>query len=50
MSASLARVAAPFLSTIYYQALLVAGVGWLLGFGIFLLIYGPMLLGAKRTN
>jgi uncharacterized protein involved in response to NO len=48
--ASLARVAAPLLPMIYYQMLLVAGVGWLLAFGIFLLMYGPMLLGAKRTS
>lgn len=48
--ATLARVAAPLLLTIYYQALLVAGIGWLLAYGIFLLIYGPMLLGTKRTG
>ena len=33
-----------------YQALLVAGIGWFLAYGIFLLIYGPMLLGTKRTG
>ena len=38
------------LPAIYYQALLVAGVAWLLAFGIFLLVYGPMLLGAKQTS
>jgi uncharacterized protein involved in response to NO len=48
--ASFVRIAAPLFPTIYYQALLVAGVGWLLAFGIFLLVYGPMLLGAKRTS
>jgi len=48
--ASLARVVAPLLPTIYYQLLLVAGVGWILAFGIFLLIYGPMLVGAKQNN
>ncbi len=48
--ASLARIAAPLLPTIYYQTLLVAGACWLLAFGVFLLIYGPMLLGAKRTT
>lgn len=48
--AALARIAAPLLPTIYYEALLVAGIGWLLAFGIFLLVYGPMLVGAKWTN
>jgi uncharacterized protein involved in response to NO len=48
--ASLARITAPLLPAIYYQALLVAGAGWLLAFGIFLLTYGPMLLAAKRTS
>jgi uncharacterized protein involved in response to NO len=48
--ASLARVVAPLLPTIYYQVLLIAGVGWILAFGIFLLIYGPMLVSAKRTS
>jgi uncharacterized protein involved in response to NO len=48
--AALARIAAPLLPAIYYQALLTAALGWLLAFGIFLLIYGPMLLKAKQTN
>jgi uncharacterized protein involved in response to NO len=48
--ATLARITAPLLPAIYYQALLVAGVAWLLAFGIFLLVYGPMLLGAKQTS
>jgi len=48
--ASLARIAAPLLPTIYYQALLVAGIGWLLAFGIFLAVYGPMLVAAKSTG
>ena len=48
--ATLFRITAPLLPAIYYQALLVAGVAWLLAFGIFLLVYGPMLLGAKQTG
>ena len=48
--AALARVAAPLAPTIYYEALLVAGLAWLLAFGIFLLIFGPMLVRAKRTS
>ena len=48
--ATLSRITASLLPAIYYQALLVAGVAWLLAFGIFLLVYGPMLLGAKQTS
>jgi uncharacterized protein involved in response to NO len=48
--ATLSRITAPLFPAIYYQALLVAGVAWLLAFGIFLLVYGPMLLGAKQTG
>jgi uncharacterized protein involved in response to NO len=48
--AALARVAAPLAPAIYYEALLVAGLAWLLAFGIFLLIFGPMLVGAKQNN
>jgi len=44
----LARMAAPLMPAIYYRALMTAGVGWLTAFGIFLLIYGPMLL--RRGN
>src|SRR6516164_4312683 len=45
--AGLARIAAPMLPVIYYEALLTAAFGWLLAFGIFLLVYGPMLLGRQ---
>jgi uncharacterized protein involved in response to NO len=48
--AALARVAAPLTPAIYYEALLVAGLAWLSAFGIFLLIYGPMLVRAKQNN
>jgi uncharacterized protein involved in response to NO len=48
--AALSRITAPLLPAIYYQVLPVAGVAWLLAFGIFLLVYGPMLLGAKQTG
>ena len=47
--AALVRVAAP-LAPAYYDALLVAGLAWLLAFGIFLLIYGPMLVGEKQNT
>jgi uncharacterized protein involved in response to NO len=45
--AALTRVTAPFLTAIYYQMLLVSGGAWLLAFGAFLLIYGPMLAGPR---
>jgi uncharacterized protein involved in response to NO len=48
--AALARVAAPLAPAIYYEALLVAGLAWLLSFGIFLLVYAPMLVGAKQNS
>ena len=48
--AALVRVAAPLAPAIYYEALLVAGLAWLLAFGIFLLIYGPMLVGATQNT
>jgi hypothetical protein len=38
--AALARIAAPLLPAIYYQALLVAGIGWLAAFALFLRVYG----------
>jgi uncharacterized protein involved in response to NO len=48
--AALARIAAPMLPVIYYEALLTAAFGWLLAFGIFLLLYGPMLLGRQLNS
>jgi uncharacterized protein involved in response to NO len=48
--AALARIAAPMVPAIYYEALLTAGFGWLLAFGIFLLIYGPILVGSKQPT
>ncbi len=47
--AALSRIAAPLLPAVYYQMLLIAGIAWLLAFGIFLLIYGPMLVSARQT-
>jgi uncharacterized protein involved in response to NO len=46
--AALARMTAPLMPAIYYRALMTAGVSWFTAFGIFLLIYGPMLL--RRGN
>ncbi len=47
--AALSRIAAPLLPAIYYPMLLIAGIAWLLAFGIFLLVYGPMLVSARQT-
>jgi uncharacterized protein involved in response to NO len=41
--AALARLVAPLLPGIYYQLLLLAGAAWLFAFGLFILVYGPML-------
>jgi len=41
--ATLARLAAPLLPQMYYELLLTAGAAWLLAFGLFVLVYGPML-------
>jgi uncharacterized protein involved in response to NO len=46
--AALARVAAPLLPALYYPALIVAAACWLLGFGIFIVAYGPMLLARLK--
>jgi uncharacterized protein involved in response to NO len=43
MLAALARLAAPLLPDVYYPLLLLAGVAWLFAFGLFIVVYGPML-------
>jgi uncharacterized protein involved in response to NO len=45
--AALARLAAPLLPQLYYELLLAAGAAWLLAFGLFILVYGPMLAGPR---
>lgn len=45
--AALARIVAPFVPGIYFGALLIAGAAWLAAFGLFLLVYGPMLVRAR---
>lgn len=47
LAAALARVAAPLLSDIYYQTLIVAALAWIIAFGTFVIVYGPMLLRPK---
>jgi uncharacterized protein involved in response to NO len=48
--AALARIAAPMLPSIYHEALVAAALGWIVAFGGFVVIYGPMLLRARRTG
>jgi uncharacterized protein involved in response to NO len=48
--AALARVAAPLLPANYEAALVFAGVGWIVAFGTFVLVYGPMLLRARKSG
>jgi uncharacterized protein involved in response to NO len=45
--AALARLAVPLLPQFYYELLLTAGAAWLLAFGLFSLVYGPMLAGTR---
>jgi uncharacterized protein involved in response to NO len=47
LGAALARVAAPLLPGIYYETLIVAALGWIIAFGTFVIVYGPMLLRPK---
>jgi uncharacterized protein involved in response to NO len=42
--AAMARVAAPLLPGIYYEVLIAAAIGWIVAFGGFVIVYGPMLL------
>jgi uncharacterized protein involved in response to NO len=44
LCAALARVAAPLLPGMYYEALTVAAICWIVAFGGFVIVYGPMLL------
>jgi len=46
--AAVTRIAAPFAPAIYPQLLIVAGLGWIVSFGTFVLVYGPMLVSARR--
>jgi uncharacterized protein involved in response to NO len=35
--------------SLYLELLIVAGVGWIVAFATFVLVYGPMLVRAKQT-
>lgn len=48
--AALARVAAPLLPAYYDVGLTLAGLGWIVAFGTFVLIYGPLLLRARKSG
>jgi uncharacterized protein involved in response to NO len=48
--AALARVAAPLLPAIYYPLLTGAAAGWIVAFGGFVIVYGPMLLRPKASG
>lgn len=50
LCAALARVAAPLLPGMYYEALTAAAVGWIVAFGGFVIVYGPMLLHPKASS
>ncbi len=48
--AAMARVAAPLLPAVYNGMLGLAGLGWIVAFGTFVLVYGPMLLRARKRG
>ncbi len=48
--AAVARVAAPLVPALYSEMLVLAGLGWIVAFGTFALLYGPMLLRARQSG
>lgn len=48
--AALTRTLAPFVASAYAELLLLSAIFWSLAFGLFALIYGPMLAGAWQRN
>jgi len=48
--AALARVAAPLAPAVYNDVLVLAALGWIVAFGTFILVYGPMLLRARNSG
>jgi len=48
--AALTRMAAPLLPSVYHEALFVSALGWIVAFGGFAVVYGPMLLRARRAG
>jgi uncharacterized protein involved in response to NO len=50
LCAAMARVAAPLLPGMYYEALTAAAIGWIVAFGGFVIVYGPMLLRPRASS
>lgn len=48
--AALTRVVAPLLPAIYFPMLWLAAAAWLVAFGVFVAVYGPMLLRARPSG
>ena len=48
--AAVARLAAPIVPAIYYDALIVSALGWIIAFGGFVAVYGPMLLRPRARG
>ncbi len=48
--AALCRLAAPFAPDVTMMLLSIAGLGWILGFAGFVLVFGPMLLRPRLTS
>ena len=48
--AAVTRMAASTLPSIYHEALVVSALGWIVAFGGFAVVYGPMLLRARRAG
>jgi uncharacterized protein involved in response to NO len=49
IASAAARIAAGFSADAYWPLLALAGTAWLAAFALFLLVYGPMLLGSRAT-
>jgi uncharacterized protein involved in response to NO len=49
-AAALARIGASFAVGFYLDLLVVAAAAWIAAFGVFILEYGPMLVGKKPTD
>ncbi len=50
LAAAVLRVVAPLVPALYFPMLWLAAAGWLLAFGIFVVVYGPMLLRARLSG